>query len=88
MKHTIKLALASLALAAVLAGYPQLSVSANTEEQPATQELILQDGTKVIVDGESVYVVEADGSTSPAPDGTHQAKDGSTITTKDGKVVK
>ena len=39
------------------------------------------------VEGDSVSVVNQDGTLTPAPDGTHEAADGKTITTKDGKIV-
>ncbi len=55
---------------------------------PAVTTLELKDGTKVEVAGEAVSVVNADGTKTPAPDGTHELKDGTTVTTKDGKVVK
>lgn len=48
----------------------------------------LKDGTKVEVAGESVSVVNADGTKTPAPDGTHELKDGTTVTTKGGKIAK
>jgi hypothetical protein len=48
----------------------------------------LQNGTKVKVEGENVFVVAEDGTTTPAPDGAHLAKDGTTINTKDGVIVK
>ena len=50
--------------------------------------LELKDGTKIEVTGEDVAVVNADGTKTPAPDGTHELKDGTTVTTKGGKVAK
>lgn len=88
MKQGLKLTLASLTFVAAIAGASLLSVPAFAEQAAAMQELVLEDGTKVKVEGESVFVVGADGSTTPAPDGTHSTKDGQTITTKGGKIVK
>jgi hypothetical protein len=48
----------------------------------------LKDGTKVKIAGEKVFVIGKDGKEVPAPDGTHQLKDGKTVTTKGGMVVK
>lgn len=87
MKQGLKQTLASLAFAAVVAGVPLLSMPAFAE-QSSIQELVLKDGTKVKVEGESVFVIGADGSAKPAPDGTHTTNDGKTITTKGGKIVK
>jgi len=51
------------------------------------QELTLENGTKVHVKGEEVFVVDEDGNEMPAPDGEHTLEDGETITTEDGKIV-
>lgn len=51
------------------------------------QTLELKDGSKIEVLGESVAVINEDGSKAPAPDGTHTLADGTTITTKDGHKV-
>ena len=85
MKKTLGLALASAVLSvALFAGTPAFS---NEEAAPAAQEITLKDGTKVEVLDGAVSVVGADGTKTPAPDGTHEAADGSKITTKDGKIV-
>lgn len=53
----------------------------------------LVDGTKVRVDGElvadsSVFVIDAEGNETPAPDGEHLLSDGKTmVVTTDGKIV-
>ncbi len=59
-------------------------------EAPATAavEKELADGTKVSVEGDAVSIVAADGTKTAAPDGEHALKDGTTITVKDGKIVK
>ncbi len=83
------LALAALGLIALT---PAL-VQANEEAAPAAEaaveakEVTLKDGTKVSVEGESVFVVGADGAKTPAPDGEHELADGTKLTTKDGKTV-
>jgi len=46
----------------------------------------LQDGTKLQIDGLNVYVLGLDGKLTPVSDGTHTAKDGSKIVTKNGKL--
>jgi hypothetical protein len=52
------------------------------------KETTLKDGTKVQVEGDKVFVLDAKGEKKPAPDGTHEAKDGSKLTTKGGLLVK
>jgi len=47
----------------------------------------LKDGTKVQVEGDNVFVLDSKGERKPAPDGTHEAKDGTKLETKDGKIV-
>lgn len=53
-----------------------------------TSEYVLEDGTKVVAEGDAVFVMGEDGSKTPAPDGDHKTKDGQTLTTKDGHLVK
>lgn len=48
----------------------------------------LKDGTKVKIEGDKVFVIGKDGKESAAPDGTHVLKDGKSVTTKGGLVVK
>lgn len=83
MKNQLKMVLGSLAIAAALAGAPLVAAHAVESKQ-----LELKDGTQVKVEGENVFVIAADGSSTPAPDGAHVTKDGETITTKGGKIVK
>ena len=80
----------STAVVAEEAKAPEAAAPAATAEAaaPAVTTLELKDGTKAEVAGEAVSVVNADGTKTPAPDGTHELKDGTTVTTKDGKVVK
>lgn len=85
------LALAALGLLSLSPAIAQ----ANEEAAPAAaaapaaevKEATLKDGTKVSIEGESVFVVAADGAKTPAPDGEHELADGTKVTTKDGKIV-
>ena len=66
------------------------ATEAATDGQAAVveaKEVTLKDGTKVSVEGDSVFVVGADGAKTPAVDGDHELADGTKLTTKDGKVV-
>jgi hypothetical protein len=71
---------------------PAASVEVKTEvTAPAVaevKEVTLKDGTKVSIEGESVFVVGADGAKTPAPDGEHELADGTKVKTAGGKVVK
>ncbi len=51
------------------------------------KEVTLKDGTKVVIEGDMVSVVAADGTKTAAPDGDHELADGTKVTTKDGKLV-
>lgn len=53
----------------------------------APKDYELTDGTKISVEDKDVYIVAPDGQMSPAPDGEHIAKDGTTLTTKGGLLV-
>jgi hypothetical protein len=55
---------------------------------PSSGMIELQDGTKISVEGDMVYVVAADGTKTSAPDGEHVTKDGNTIVTQDGKIAR
>lgn len=71
------------ALAAILAASFALPAVAATKMEE------LKDGTKIeIVDGTKVEVVAKDGKKTPAPDATHELKDGTKVTTKGGVIVK
>lgn len=56
-------------------------------EAVAPVEHTLADGTKVVVEGDAVFVVAADGTKTPAPNGEHTLADGTKLTTVDGKLV-
>lgn len=77
--------IAKLALAAVLLGTSAFAGAAHAED--AAKVVELQDGTKVTVKGEEVFV-EKDGAEVAAPDGEHTTKDGEVIVVKGGKIVK
>lgn len=92
--------LIALAALAVIA----LSPVAQAEEHKATttttttateatttveaKEATLKDGTKVSIEGDSVFVVAADGTKTPAPDAEHELADGTKVKTVSGKIVK
>jgi hypothetical protein len=86
MNKGLKLAL----VAAALATAPVMSFAAEEAAKApvAATTVELKDGSKVQVEGENVSVVAADGTVTPATDGAHVTKDGKTITTKGGKIVK
>lgn len=55
----------------------------------AVKKVELKDGSWAQVEGDSVKVSKDAGKTwAAAPDGTHEAKDGSKVVTKGGKLVK
>lgn len=91
MKKYVLMALAAAVFAAptlVKAEDAAPAAAPAAAEAHAAVEHELADGTKVVVEGENVSVVAADGTKTPAPDGTHTFKDGTTVTTKGGKVAK
>ncbi len=51
------------------------------------REATLKDGTKISIEGENIFIVSDDGTKSLAPDGTHTMADGTTLTTKGGKLL-
>ena len=63
------------------------TTTTHTETHTTSKEAELADGTKVSIEGDSVFVVAADGTKTAAPDGEHKLKDGTTVTVKDGKTV-
>lgn len=67
-----------------------VDAAAAPAEAPAPVEYTLKDGTtKVVVEGENVFVVAADGAKVPAPDGDHETTtEGVTLKVKEGKLVK
>lgn len=70
---------------AVFAAFLAFSASSFAADATTTE---LADGTKVEIDGNNVFVIGADGSKTPAPDGEHKTKDGQTLITKDGVLQK
>ncbi|MCK6417894.1 MAG: hypothetical protein L6Q57_03020 [Alphaproteobacteria bacterium] len=88
MKKLFVLAAAAVALAAPVAVFAEEHAAPAAAEAAAeVKELTLKDGTKVHVKGEEVFVVGADGTETPAPDGTHTLSDDTTVTTAGGKLV-
>src|SRR5579871_4416522 len=64
------------------------SQPSQSADQASAQTKELKDGTKVEIGADnSVNLVNADGTKTPAPDGTHTLKDGTTLMVKDGKKV-
>lgn len=82
------------AVAALVSAAPILTAHAEdaapaAEAAPAVEakEVVLADGTKAVIKGEEVFVVDAEGKETPAPDGEHALQDGTTIKTAAGKLV-
>lgn len=93
MKKTVMIAAAALLVAAPLSiaqaeDAAKPAVEAAAEAAAEVTEASLADGTKVVIKGEEVFVVGADGTETPAPDGDHALADGTTLKTLGGKVVK
>lgn len=59
----------------------------HAEEAVEMSEHMLEDGTKVLIKGEDVFVLDAEGNETTAPDGVHTLEDGSTITVEGGKLA-
>ena len=70
------------------AATPDIKKEEVKKEEVKTVAGELKDGTKIETTGDKVEVIGKDGKKSPAPDGEHTMKDGSTITTKGGMIVK
>ncbi len=71
----------------------EAEVAATTEAEataPVVTEYTLKDGTtKVAVEGDHVFVVDAEGVKTAAPDGDHETStEGVTLKVKDGMLVK
>lgn len=67
-----------------------VETTVTTTETATAVEYTLKDGTtKVVVEGEHVFVVGADGAKTAAPDGKHETTtEGVVLETKDGVLVK
>jgi hypothetical protein len=93
MKRILALTAAALIAAAPFAVHAEdAAPAADAAAAPAAEaaapvEHTLKDGTKIVVEGDMVSVVGADGAKTPAPDGEWEIEDGSKITTAAGKVV-
>lgn len=62
-----------------------LLLSSIASADDSVKQTQLQDGTTIEIVGDSVNVVDKDGSKKPAPDGEHTLADGSKLVIKDGK---
>lgn len=80
-----KIVLFSLLAAILVSPVAFSSDSFATTEVKAVE---LKDGTKVQVEGDKVFVLDAKGEKKPAPDGTHETKDGQKLVVKGGVIVK
>ena len=87
MKRILALTAAALIAAAPFAVQAEDAAPAADAAAVAPVEHTLKDGTKVSVEGDAVFVVAADGTKTPAPDGEHELADGTKITTAAGKVA-
>lgn len=63
------------------------AAEAAADEAVTATETTLKDGTKVVIEGDMVSVVGADGVKTSAPDGEHELADGTKVTTMGGKIV-
>ena len=93
MKKLIALAaLAVIALSPVAQAEEHKAMTTTTTTEATTtveaKEATLKDGTKVSIEGDSVFVVAADGTKTPAPDAEHELADGTKVKTVSGKIVK
>ncbi len=90
--------LTTLAALALIATVPAVAHANEHEAAPApaaevaapaveAKEATLKDGTKIVIEGDMVSVVAADGAKTPAPDGVHELADGTKVETKEGKIV-
>lgn len=82
-------AAAPAAAATTEAAAPAADAAADAAAVTVT-EYTLKDGTtKVVVEGDKVFVVGADGAKTAAPDGDHETTtEGVTLKVKDGMLVK
>lgn len=88
----LSLAVAALVLPTVASAddaKPAAAPAAAAPAMAAAKKVELKDGSWAQVAGDSVTVSKDGGKTwTPAPDGTWEAKDGSKLVTKGGKVAK
>lgn len=90
--------LTTLAALALIATVPAVAHATEHAAAPAVaaaevavkveaKEATLKDGTKVVIEGDMVSVVAADGTKTAAPDAVHELADGTKVETKAGKIV-
>jgi hypothetical protein len=63
------------------------AVEAAVDHATEVKETTLKDGTKIVIEGDMVSVVGADGAKTPAPDAEHELADGTKVKTVGGKIV-
>lgn len=88
MKSMVAPAATATPAEAAASAATEAAADAETTAKEAVKEVTLKNGTKVSIEGESVFVIGADGKKTPAPDATHELADGTKIVTKAGKIVK
>lgn len=86
-KYALMLAAAGFVAFAPAVVKAEDHAAAHAEAAVEAKEATLQDGTKISIEGDAVFVVAEDGTKTAAPDGAHTLSDGTVVTTKDGKVV-
>lgn len=65
----------------------QAAEHAATEHAAEAKETTLKDGTKVSIEKDEVFTVDAHGKKEAAKDGEHELADGTKVTVKGGKLV-
>ncbi len=63
------------------------AAEAAVDHAAEVKETTLKDGTKIVIEGDMVSVVAADGTKTPAPDAEHELADGTKVKTMGGKIV-
>ena len=81
MFNRLKFTVAALAASALITGAAVYAAPALAVGE--TQHYELEDGTKIIIEGDLVSIVNEDGTTSPIPDGEYMTTDGKAIVAKD-----
>jgi hypothetical protein len=65
-----------------------LSIAASAAAGGVEIELVLRDGTRLLVEHQQVYRVDAKGRRTPVRSGSFVTGDGKTVVVKDGHLVK
>ena len=61
-------------------------MDAKMDAKVEAKEATLKDGTKIVIEGDMVSVVGADGAKTPAPDAVHELADGTKVETKTARL--